>query len=487
MEAIEKIEELLIGHGTHEGMSGKHNEDSYGFFAWNNGDGVPLYIGVVADGVGGQTAGEVASSLAVEAIQNYFRQQKQINGNINGHLERAILAANKAVYEYSQSHREVSGMGTTMVLVAIFEQNLYTAYVGDSRIYLFRNGQLRQITVDHTWAQEAIQVGLLTKEQAKTHPNRNVIKRFLGGFPEVEVDHRLVLDREHIGDDTKKNQGHPLQPGDIVLLCSDGLSDMIEDDIIENSIQVYQSQLQSAAHDLINKANQGGGRDNITALLLQVPGKPKASLLTTGRLPKMPTATLPVYTAPVAAAIPATPTPPRPINQPPVVEQNRRTRWPWIFLGLAAILFLVVMIVIAVTGLGLLNNYSEVATPDAVDAVETVSGQTPIPEGIQHQEAATVPIINLTQTGQDNVATPEIIATDAAVEPTIAAIPTNTNTPTRRIPTATATAMPTLTLPYTVTAQPTTDGGGGGGGGGIPPTASPEPPILPDSRETVIP
>src|SRR5690606_36495893 len=113
MQAIEKIEGLHIAHGTHEGMSGKHNEDTYGFFAWDNGAGKPLFVGVVADGVGGQTAGEVASSLAVEAVRTYFRNVNQINGNISSHLERAVQAANKEVYQYSQGHSEVSGMGTT--------------------------------------------------------------------------------------------------------------------------------------------------------------------------------------------------------------------------------------------------------------------------------------------------------------------------------------------------------------------------------------
>lgn len=446
MQVIEKIEGLHIGHGTHEGMSGKHNEDSYGFFAWDNGAGKPLFIGVVADGVGGQTAGEVASSLAVEAVRNYFRAQNQINGNISGHLERAIWAANKEVYQYSQGHSEVSGMGTTMVIVAIFENKLYTAYVGDSRIYLYRDGVLQQITVDHTWAQEAIQVGLLTREQAKTHPNRNVIKRFLGGFPEVEVDHRLVIDPNEIGDEAKINQGLLLQAGDTVLLCSDGLSDMIDDHSIQTSLEAYNSQLQTGVQDLINKANQAGGRDNITTLVLRIPDKNKTAALTTARMPKL------AVTTATGLAIPTVP-----VTSPTTAPQaETRSRAP-LFLAIGGLFILIPIAILAVVfGVQFLNrpDTNSTPSPNTPLATSTTAPGATDSESESTQGAATLSVIEVTNQAQT---TPTVgssttyTSTNPALIPTL--IPTNTNTPTRVPPTATptptsaATATPTSTLP----------------------------------------
>lgn len=460
MQVIEKIEGLHIGHGTHEGMSGKHNEDSYGFFAWDNGAGKPLFIGVVADGVGGQTAGEVASSLAVEAIRNYFRAQNHINGNISGHLERAIWAANKEVYQYSQGHSEVSGMGTTMVLVAIFENKLYTAYVGDSRIYLYRDGRLQQLTVDHTWAQEAIQVGLLTREQAKSHPNRNVIKRFLGGFPEVEVDHRLVIDPNEIGDGAKVNQGFLLQAGDTVLLCSDGLSDMIDDRSIQTSLESYGLQLQTGVQDLINKANQAGGRDNITALVLRIPDKNKTAALTTARMPRLATTTATGLAIPVAS----------PTISPPTPQEEPRSRAP-LFLAIGGLFILIPIAILAVIfGLQFLNRSDANSTLSTTLTTDTLTPDTSGVESQSTQRAATLSVIEVTNQVQ---VTPTIsnatiyTGTNPALIPTL--IPTNTNTPTRvpPTPTPTATNEPTATSTPTPLPPPPDE---------PPPTNAPPPP-----------
>lgn len=455
MQTIDKIEGLQIGHGTHEGMSGKSNEDSYGFFAWDSGDGKPLYIGVVADGVGGQTAGEIASTLSVSAVQEYFRKQEKINGNLSGHLERAILAANTSVYEYSQGHSEVSGMGTTMVAAAIFEQKLYTAYVGDSRIYLLRDGVLQQITVDHTWAQEAIQIGLLTREQAKTHPNRNVIKRFLGGFPEVEVDHRLVIDNAIIDDAAKTNQGLLLQPGDLVLLCSDGLSDMIDDATILESILNYPNQLQAATQDLINKANQAGGRDNITVILLQIPGKPKTPLFTTGRMPRVTTSSMPAVTAASAAA-------PAPLAQP----ERRRSRLPFLLAGLALFILIPLAVLAIIAGGSLIvrqnNNNSATGTqtaPATNEGGSNPTNSTPSSSQATTSEAATLGILDITPISTNLSGSPEATGSSLEPTPTIGLIPTYTNTPTftPRPPTATPTLTPTPSHTPSPSPQPTDD------------------------------
>jgi protein phosphatase len=251
-------------------MSGKHNEDSLGVFAWNVDGKKKLILGVVADGVGGQIAGEVASRLAVDTVKRYFDSINKLD-DINKHLDEAITAANQAVYEASQQNPQYRGMSTTMAITALVDNLLYTAHVGDSRIYLFRDGELKQISTDHTWAQEAIEAGLLTPEQAKTHPNRNVIRRHLGGSPQVEVDHRLALESGQVSAETVANQGMPLKSGDTLLICSDGLTDMIKDESVYNSMHAHYLDLSAASDELIEKANQAGGKDNITVVLLQVP------------------------------------------------------------------------------------------------------------------------------------------------------------------------------------------------------------------------
>jgi protein phosphatase len=297
MKVIEKVTELKVGYGTHEGMSGKHNEDSYGFFAWKLDDGRDLYLGIVADGIGGQAAGEMASTVAVEAVKRYFENQTSF-GDISKHLERAIIMANRAVYRASQDNPQFQGMGTTMVVAALLENRLFTAYVGDSRIYMFRSGELKQLSVDHTWAQEAIEAGLLTREQAKTHPNRNVIKRYLGVEADAEVDHRLQLEAGQSPEVARANQGLRMHPGDMIVVCSDGLTDMIDDNAVRDSL-VSHDDLQPTVDELIDKANAAGGRDNITVVIMQVPGGAPAAAV------KVPPAVETATAAPAPAPVPA--------------------------------------------------------------------------------------------------------------------------------------------------------------------------------------
>jgi serine/threonine protein phosphatase PrpC len=271
MERTEIGSKLNIASATHAGMTGKHNEDFLDIWAWKAGDDRKFYLGIVADGVGGQTAGEVASRLTVSTIQKYFDGLQSL-GDINQHLEDAILAANRAVYRESQKNSEYKGMSTTIAIAAMIDKQLYTAHVGDSRIYLLRGGQLMQISIDHTWAQEAIDAGLLTPEQAKTHPNRNVIRRHLGGGNQVEVDHRLNLPGGESKEKPAANQGTSLKSGDTILICSDGLSDMISVGAILSTLQNHFQELPVAANELVDKANRAGGKDNITIVLMQIPG-----------------------------------------------------------------------------------------------------------------------------------------------------------------------------------------------------------------------
>jgi PPM family protein phosphatase len=433
MEQLQAITELNSGHGSHEGMSGKHNEDNYGLSCWQLDDGRALHLAAVADGIGGQIAGELASRLAVDAIEAYFQRQESTISNISGHLERAILAANRAVYDHGREKPELQGMGTTMVLAAVLSGRLYVASVGDSRIYLLRDGRLQQLTVDHTWAQEAIEAGLLTREQAKVHPNRNVIKRFLGGLPEVNVDHRLIAEDGQTGAETRNNQGLRLKPGDTLLLCSDGLSDMIDDDAILASLQEHFHDLPAAANELIEKANAAGGKDNITVVLMQVPGGQP----------------MPALAPAPATDVPAT-----------LPESARRTlvkRWGVpLLLGGGSLLGLFVMgSLLALFFWGRINGDTglPVDMSTGTPLLEVEATQTPAAVETIEGPPATAAIIMPVVTRMTDTPEPEASPVDTPVLiPTLQA--TLTPTPTPRPPTATptATATPTVVLTPTVVA-----------------------------------
>lgn len=331
-------------------MTGKNNEDSYGIFAWQIG-GNTLHLAVVADGVGGQTAGEIASKLAVESMQSYFAALVQVDEhNLLSHIKQAILASNTAVYDRAQADQDVQGMATTMVVAAVFNGRLYTSHVGDSRIYLHRRQRLYQVTQDHSWVQEAISAGLLTAEQAKIHPNRHVIRRSLGSLPETEVDQLPVS----TGDQAMK-QGMPLLPGDTVMLCSDGLTDMVPDEGILASLEMHGPALEPLVAELIDKANAAGGRDNITLIVLHKPEtavapEPVSEPLPVVEAPAPPTPrTIPQSPAMVP---PPTAAPPE-MSGPRVVpvrldkadrerQAFRRRLWRWlIIIGLVALIVLI--------------------------------------------------------------------------------------------------------------------------------------------------
>lgn len=334
LDSQTQLKNLKVAHGTHEGMVGKNNEDSLGFFAWQNGQH-PLYIGIVADGVGGQTAGETASLMTVEIIENYFAELPQVEEkDILKHIDEAVQEANHQVYERALVEDELKGMATTIVVAAVYEGRLYTSHVGDSRIYLWRDKEMHQLTLDHSWVQEAVTAGLLTAKQAKQHPNRNIIRRSLGGMADVEVDQRPISTESF-----QASQGLALQAGDMILLCSDGLTDMIGEDDIHETLEQHEHDLDAAVGELIDKANEAGGRDNITVVLMQQTGQ------TAGAKPHSLAAPAPMHsnsTAKSAATIP--PSTPRVV---PVAldkqyreEQARKRRMLYV-----AILALVILVV----------------------------------------------------------------------------------------------------------------------------------------------
>lgn len=260
---------LIVAANTHAGMSGKNNEDRYGVsaFSISEDDPTPVLFAIVADGIGGHQAGEIAAEIAVEKISQIVAASD--TSNPLGVLEHAIIEAGLAIHNQSTSDLAQQGMGSTCVCTWVIGNHLYTASVGDSRIYLLRNNEIQQITTDHTWVQEAIQYGIISPDQARGHPQSHIIRRYLGSKKPTEPDFRLRLLPEDSDEETLSNQGVVLLPGDKLLLCSDGLTDLVEDDEIKNELLNHAPEI--ALQRLIDLANERGGHDNITVVTIQVP------------------------------------------------------------------------------------------------------------------------------------------------------------------------------------------------------------------------
>ena len=259
---------LNVAALTHAGMVGKNNEDRYTVSSYTGQEDRPVLFAIISDGIGGHRAGEVAAELTV----NYILQKiSESDGKRPLEImENAIHSASQAIASRSASQEDQYGMGATCACLWVEGHRLYTAYIGDSRIYLIRDGKIQRLTVDHTWVQEAIEKGLITPEQARDHPNVHVIRRHLGSVELPDVDFRLRLSPEDDDEQAIKNQGAFLKPGDILLMCSDGLTDLIWDDEILRLVTTRNT-LKSAAGDLVAQANERGGYDNITVVLIGVP------------------------------------------------------------------------------------------------------------------------------------------------------------------------------------------------------------------------
>lgn len=261
---------LHVAALSHAGISGKNNEDRYAVssFQLSREDARPSLFAIVADGIGGHRAGEVAAELGVNYItmgvgESNAKKPVKI-------LENAIHDASQAISAHSAGKDEEEGMGATCACAWIIENRLYTAHVGDSRIYLLRGRQIQRLTIDHTWVQEAYEKGIITAEQMRDHPNVHVIRRYLGGIKTPEVDFRLRIDDEETDEESEGNQGFHLQPGDTVLVCTDGLTDLVWDDEILKIVR-SKKDIKMAAEGLINLANDRGGHDNITVVIMSMP------------------------------------------------------------------------------------------------------------------------------------------------------------------------------------------------------------------------
>ena len=243
---------------TDAGIVRDHNEDSIGHNA-------ELGLLVLADGMGGHKGGEVASALAVDSILNSLQTtlSEIKSGEIDEEtgyslesitIEAAIKKANTVIYQASQKNKQYEGMGTTIVVLLFFDNRLTVAHVGDSRLYRQRNNTLELMTRDHTLLQELVDRGFYTPEEAQQSLNKNLVTRAVGVSPTVEVD--LMEDIASIDD--------------IYLLCSDGLNDMINDDIIQGCVNNFKDNLDTLAAELIALAKQNGGKDNVSALLAKI-------------------------------------------------------------------------------------------------------------------------------------------------------------------------------------------------------------------------
>jgi len=242
---------------TDTGRVREHNEDTIA-------SDVDVGLLVLADGMGGYNAGEVASGIAVKTITNLVREglAREDLGSLDRAtgltrpsivLRDAITRANKIIYQTARSQAECEGMGTTVVAALFYDNRISIAHVGDSRLYRQRGSQIAQVTMDHSLLQELVDRGFYSPEEAQRAANKNYVTRALGVEPQVDVE----------------VQEHPVDKGDIFILCSDGLSDMVEDEDIRLTISTFGANLDTVAKQLIQLANENGGRDNVSVVLAQ--------------------------------------------------------------------------------------------------------------------------------------------------------------------------------------------------------------------------
>jgi serine/threonine protein phosphatase PrpC len=252
---------LRIVERTDVGQVRDHNED---FIFADAARGIAL----LADGMGGMNAGEVASSMSVHVVVDELvgfvdgastlqsadiEEDEQPSSEI-GFMQATVEKANSAVFHVSQTQPQCRGMGTTIVATLFQDDKVVVGHIGDSRLYRFCNGELDQITKDHSFVQELIDKGLYTKEEARSSSQKNVVTRAVGIAPTVEVEVNV----------------HDVLPDDLYLLCSDGLTDLVPDKDIRRSIDLFGNDLAGMADHLVEIANASGGKDNISIILIRV-------------------------------------------------------------------------------------------------------------------------------------------------------------------------------------------------------------------------
>jgi PPM family protein phosphatase len=249
---------LRVVGQTDTGKVREHNEDTIAFDS-------EIGLLVLADGMGGYNAGEVASGIAVKTIVNLVRESVEredmrVQDSESGMsrpsiiLRDAIHRANKIIYQTAKTQPQCEGMGTTVASALFFDNRIAIAHVGDSRLYRLRDDKFEQVTMDHSLLQELVDRGFYSAEEAQRAANKNYVTRALGVEPNVEVEVQEV----------------PVQKGDYYIVCSDGLSDMVEDDDIHLTISTFGANLDTVAKQLIQLANDNGGRDNVSVVMAHV-------------------------------------------------------------------------------------------------------------------------------------------------------------------------------------------------------------------------
>lgn len=237
------------------GLVRKANEDG---FLCEQKDGISLFI--VADGMGGCNAGEIASSMAINLIREYIWNCniKEITANdqINEVIKSAIQYANQKVYKKSILDSKCIGMGTTLTMAILYSNKIYIGHVGDSRLYIIRENNIKKLTKDHSLVEELIQCGTIKPEEAFNHPQKNIITRALGTEYVLEID----------------GYEYEINCGDYILLCTDGLSNCVSEDNIVNIINDGNKNIELICDELIEISKQNGGYDNITAIIVFIDG-----------------------------------------------------------------------------------------------------------------------------------------------------------------------------------------------------------------------
>jgi protein phosphatase len=251
---------IRVVSNTDTGRIREHNEDA-------SAADMDLGLLVLADGMGGYNAGEVASELAIKTIMNLVREglDPDTRGQVDEEsglmrqtivLRNAIARANKIIWQTAQSQPQCKGMGTTLVACLFHDDQISIAHVGDSRLYRLRDDQFEQLTLDHSLLQELVDRGFYSQEEAQRSTNRNYVTRALGVEATIEVE----------------VQEEAVRVGDLFVLCSDGLTDMVEDEDIHLTINTFNANLKTVAEQLIGLANENGGRDNITVSMAAILG-----------------------------------------------------------------------------------------------------------------------------------------------------------------------------------------------------------------------
>ncbi|MFN8486821.1 MAG: protein phosphatase 2C domain-containing protein [Caldilineaceae bacterium] len=323
------------GSRSRQGTRDHDNDDAYDYFEVSRADGnSTVYVALVADGVTNTAGGAQASRIAVEAVKATLQESPGRQETLSEWLEFAILRANEEILFQAKRNPQWQGMSTTIVLAALAGDRLYVMHLGDSRAYLIRGQTLYQLVDDHTWAQEAINTGMLTTEEASQHPGRNQLLRYLGAQKGVGVDRGIIA----LGT-TQREEYLTVQPGDAILLCTDGVHSRVSEAEIRQVLLDHVGYPQDAVDDLTEKAVDKGERDDITAVLMELPpGRNELSMRLDPAQPLPP---------PLVAPQVRPPSPPRSASQP-----RQSSVWFWLLLvvGSALVVLTVLLIWLRLNG-----------------------------------------------------------------------------------------------------------------------------------------